>query len=118
MTYNGRMYLEWSSAISPKLNNGRSVYCALNGVRVACAVDGPRRLVVQPQANTQQRLLPNEAYTLVVGGVAQPRALDTFGKIWLALSLSDSQTLVRNNDTTTLTYADFNEQGEVSDRPI
>ena len=85
---NGRIIVEFSACIPPKLNSGGIAECYLNEVPAFCSLTDERRVSVWP--NTYLRKNSTKSYTLKIAGVTQPTEIDENGQIYFALDSDDN----------------------------
>lgn len=85
---NGRIIVEFSACIPPKLNSGGIAECYLNEIPAFCSLTDERRVSVWP--NTYLRKNSTKPYTLKIAGVTQPTEIDENGQIYFALDADDN----------------------------
>lgn len=109
MTIHSRIYVEFSVAyLRTLVNKGSTPMCRLNDWQVACIQDPTmmRRLIVYPLPLKTTYLQPSTTYTLIISGIIQPTALDSYAKIWVGIDADDN---LANG---------LQEQGDISDTTV
>ena len=113
VTTAGRIVVEFSKSIPPRLNRDGVLECYIDGVLANCEITSPeeRRVVVWPTKSLLTTA--SYAYNLTIAGVTQPNAgdVDSNALIFFALFLSDSTYgaiseaawVTESFDTTTIT---------------
>ena len=90
ITYSGRIIVEFTKAIPPKLNYAGVLSCYLNDVPAYCEFTEERRVSVWP--NTILYKTNPTTYTLRISGVTQPNSIDVDSNplLYLALDTNDN----------------------------
>ena len=83
ITIDGRIYIEFSLSIAPKLNPWGKINCYLNYIETYCEIIAERRVSVTP--NTNLSTLISTPYVLILSGVRQPTDVDNNMQVYLAL---------------------------------
>lgn len=84
----GRIIVEFSQCIMPKLNRGGVAECYINEVPAFCNLADERRVSIWP--NVVLRKNSTKSYTLRIAGVTQPSDVDGNGQVYFALDTDDN----------------------------
>ena len=84
----GRIIVEFSQCIMPKLNRGGIAECYINEIPAFCQLLDERRVSTWP--NVILRKNSTKAYTLRIAGVTQPTEVDGNGQLYFALDADNN----------------------------